>query len=291
MEIIRRLEKSPRKVYTGAVGYIAPDKRTVFSVAIRTLVLKEIEREVYTAEMGVGGGIVYDSVPEQEYAECLLKAKFLREAIPPMFLIETMHAGPDGIILLDKHLRRLQTSASFFRIPCALSRIKRDLLAYARKITGSVRIRLLVDQAGTHSIEHKPIPDWTQSERRITLSKLRTNSPNPFLRHKTTFRQSYDREYAVYSAQGFFDVIFCNERGEVTEGAITNIFVKIDGLYYTPPVSCGLLPGIQRQLFMMQNKVLEKVLYPTDLERAEELLLTNALRGVIPVSYRKSRIS
>ena len=69
MRIIRELEDSPRGIYTGAIGFIAPSGDACFNVAIRTLMM-----ENGAATMGVGGGIVYDSDPAAEYAECQLKA-------------------------------------------------------------------------------------------------------------------------------------------------------------------------------------------------------------------------
>ncbi|MFA4844314.1 MAG: aminodeoxychorismate synthase component I [Candidatus Margulisiibacteriota bacterium] len=74
MEIIRELENEERKIYTGAIGYITPNKDLFFNVPIRTILL-EGER----GEMGVGGGIVWDSTPEGEFEECRIKSRFLMD--------------------------------------------------------------------------------------------------------------------------------------------------------------------------------------------------------------------
>lgn len=72
MEIIRGLEQEERKIYTGAIGYITPSKDLFFNVPIRTLLIKNGR-----GEMGIGGGIVWDSTPQGEWNEGLLKARFL----------------------------------------------------------------------------------------------------------------------------------------------------------------------------------------------------------------------
>jgi para-aminobenzoate synthetase/4-amino-4-deoxychorismate lyase len=274
MRIIHDLEQTPRGVYTGMIGYIAPDKSMAFNVAIRTLELREESPQVYAGTLGIGSGIVYDSIPEQEYAECMLKAKYFLDAHVPLALIETMKTRQGQIEYLDKHLVRLAASATFFGIPYSEQRIKQEL----SQVTGDVRVRLLVHQDGAITVEQKPLPVPAKTNR-IVISQQRTHSENIFLVHKMTLRKFYDDEYARFAKQGYFDVLFCNERGELTEGAISNLFVKINGILYTPPVSCGLLPGIQRQILLEQGAQ-EKILYPDDLSNAEEIILTNSVRGI-----------
>ncbi|TAM36086.1 hypothetical protein EPN54_05800 [bacterium] len=72
MEIIDELEKEERRIYTGAIGYITPDKDMFFNIPIRTLLIRG-----NSAEMGIGGGIVWDSTAKGEWEEGLLKARFL----------------------------------------------------------------------------------------------------------------------------------------------------------------------------------------------------------------------
>ncbi len=108
MQIIRELERNPRGIYTGAIGFMSPAGSCAFNVAIRTLVVHNGH-----AQMGVGGGIVADSDPEGEYRECLLKAAFLMRTRPDFQLIETM-LWENGYRLESGHLDRLESSAAYF---------------------------------------------------------------------------------------------------------------------------------------------------------------------------------
>jgi para-aminobenzoate synthetase/4-amino-4-deoxychorismate lyase len=111
MELIRDYETEPRGVYCGAIGHISPQGRALFNVAIRTPVVFRDGR----GEMGIGSGVVYDSVGAKEYAECLLKMKFLTDPPKSFELIETLlHEAGQGFWLLDGHLGRLKASAAYF---------------------------------------------------------------------------------------------------------------------------------------------------------------------------------
>jgi len=285
MKIIRKLEKEPRGIYTGAIGYFAPDNSVVFNVAIRTIDLRQKDEEKYSAQMGIGGGIVADSRPHEEYKECLLKGHFLVKSRPAFALIETMLCVRGNIKYLAAHLKRLKTSARYFHIPCNARAIKQDLQKYAAKRPGICRLRLLMDSCGKTSFEHAALVIPDNSSRRIAVSPLRTDSHDLFLRHKTTLRDLYNAEYKKYKAQGYFDVIFCNEKDEITEGAISNIFFEKNGRLYTPPLSCGLLNGIGRELMMKKRQVKEKILYISDLKKADRIYLTNSVRGVNEVFW------
>ena len=112
MGIIAREETSPRRIYTGSIGHISPGRRARFNVAIRTVLIDKASGE---AEYGVGGGIVWDSTPQGEYAECLLKARILAPAPPDFSLLETLLWTPEeGFFCLPEHLRRLRESAEYF---------------------------------------------------------------------------------------------------------------------------------------------------------------------------------
>jgi len=284
MKIIRTLEDEPRNIYTGAVGYFAPDGQAVFNVAIRTIDLQRRQDHQYRGRMGIGGGIVYDSQPEDEFAECQLKARFLINAIPEFALIETMLCADGKIKYLSRHLRRLKTSANYFSIPCPANGIKTALNTYAAKLTGSIRLRLLLKSGGEIIIQHRPVAARTGRSPLIALSRYKTNSGDPFLYHKTTERKLYDEEFKKYSDQGYCDVIFRNERDAITEGAISNIFLSIKGRWYTPPLSCGLLNGIARQREMKKLHAREKILHWQDLKNADKIVLTNSVRGTNTVS-------
>ena len=285
MKIIRILEKEPRDIYTGAIGYFAPDGQAVFNVAIRTIDLQYQQDNQYRARMGIGGGIVDDSRPEEEFAECRLKAKFLINNMPEFALIETMLFTNGKIQYLNRHLQRLKSSAEFFSIPCSVKGIRAALNSYVEKLTGSIRLRLLLETGGNIMIQHQPVPP-RPAHQLIAVSRHKTNSGDPFLYHKTTRRTLYDEEFKKYSAQGYFDVLFRNKKDEITEGAISNIFVSVKGHWYTPPLSCGLLNGIMRQRTIKKLNAREKVLQASDVEKADKIILTNSIRGMTEVIYQ-----
>jgi len=289
MKIIRDLENEPRNIYTGAIGYFAPDGQTVFNVAIRTIDFQGRKENKNQARMGIGGGIVYDSQPQEEYAECRLKGQFLLNTMPEFALIETMLFTDGKIKYLNRHLRRLKKSANYFSIPCSGDKIKTALNASALKLTGNIRLRLLLKSGGDILIQHQPVAFRTVLSPLVVISQFKTNSGDPFLYHKTTHRKLYDDEFKKYSAQGYFDVLFRNEKMEFTEGAISNLFIRIKNRWYTPPISCGLLNGIARQGLIKKLHAREKILYVKDLKRADEILLTNSIRGASVVTLNWSK--
>jgi para-aminobenzoate synthetase/4-amino-4-deoxychorismate lyase len=289
MKIISDLEHGPRNIYTGAIGYFAPDGQSVFNVAIRTIDLRRQSGHQYQARMGVGGGIVYDSRPKDEFEECRLKGQFLTGTLPEFALIETMLLENGKIKYLSSHLRRLKKSARYFSIVCPLDKIKTALNSYAAKQSGRLRLRLLVKPDGDSSIQHQPAALHPTSSAFVAVSARRTHSSDPFLYHKTTHRKLYDEEFKRYSARGYFDVVFQNEKDEITEGAISNIFILVKGRWFTPPLSCGLLNGIARQVMIKKLDAIEKTLYLKDLTSADRIVLTNSVRGANPVILKSEQ--
>ena len=280
MQIVNELEKEPRKIYTGAIGYIAPDGIAKFNVAIRTILI-----EGKKAEMGIGSGIVYDSDPDKEFDECKLKADFLTSSPPKFQLIETMlWTSKYGYFLKELHLERLMNSATYFNFLFHEDSIRKSLDQERIRFNSNktYRIRLLLSKNGKLKISSSPIKP-IKTEVIIAVSDKKTDSNNVYLFHKTTNRSLYDDELKNYQKHGCFDVIFFNERGEITEGAISNIFIKKDGKYYTPPIKCGLLDGVFRKYFINNNghKIIEKIIYPDDLKKADEVLLANSVRGLL----------
>ncbi|NQT00323.1 MAG: aminodeoxychorismate synthase component I [Candidatus Omnitrophica bacterium] len=286
MEIIRGLEKDQRRVYTGSIGFFSPDQSGTFNVAIRTLL---INSQTKTGEMGVGSGIVYDSDPLTEYAECCLKADFLTKETTSFQLIETMRCGASkGYLLLEEHLKRLEDSARYFGFVYNRNEILLALEKLQRTKTGGiteVRVRLLLNKDGSVELESSLLPQANNQQPKVCLSAQKINSQSPFLYHKTTCRKIYDRAHKFAQTAGYYDIIFTNERGEITEGAISNIFVRKNGKLYTPPVNCGLLPGVHRNQMLRSKKyaVEEKALFIKDLLAAEEIYLSNSVRGLVKV--------
>jgi para-aminobenzoate synthetase/4-amino-4-deoxychorismate lyase len=276
MRIIRSLEDAPRGIYTGSIGFIAPTGDATFNVAIRTLVVDE-----NIATMGVGGGIVYDSDPAAEFAECQLKARFLTCAQPAFDLIETI-LWNDGYTLLPLHLDRLRLSCDYFDRAHDAAEIESRLNALATTFAplSRHRVRLTLDPRGQIALTHALLTP-SSTECRVTIARERTLSTDVFLRHKTTHRPLYDRLFAEAQRAGFDEILFLNERDEVTEGAISNLFVRIDGRLCTPPLASGVLPGVfRRHLLEAIPSAEERSLTLANLRSANEIYLCNSVRGL-----------
>jgi para-aminobenzoate synthetase / 4-amino-4-deoxychorismate lyase len=283
MRIIHELERQCRGVYTGAIGFISPNRSSVFSVAIRTLVMQE-----GGVTMGVGGGIVADSKAEDEYRECLLKASFLTRRIEPFQLIETM-LWDGEFRLLNLHLDRMESSALYFGFPFDRARIASTLFDLCQSPTfdGSSRqrIRLTLAANGRAATEVSRCPHEPATIG-IWLTDERISSSDPFRRHKTTRRDPYDRLYKKAREYGFEEVIFANENGDITEGAISNIFIERMGKMLTPPVTSGVLPGVlRRHILETGDGAQEAVLQVDDLKSADGIYLCSSLRGLRRVTW------
>ncbi|MEA2695258.1 MAG: para-aminobenzoate synthetase / 4-amino-4-deoxychorismate lyase [Acidobacteriota bacterium] len=270
--LIAELEDSPRGVYTGAVGFVSPGE-AVWNVAIRTLV---IDRRTGTAELGVGSGITYDSDAKAEYRECLAKAEFARRAPNDFHLLETLLWEPDGgLFLLGPHLDRLGESARYFGFPFDREEIARRLAEGVSPGATPLRVRLLLARDGGVSVEVSPLP-VSEEPVRVALAGEPVDSREPLLYHKTTRREVYERRAAERPDCG--DVLLVNERGEVTESTIANLVVEIGGERLTPPLACGLLPGVFRAELLRRGEIRERVLTPADLRRAEAIWLVSSVR-------------
>lgn len=275
MQIIRDLEPEPRGIYCGAVGLWTQECAT-FSVAIRTAVIDHTSK---TVRYAVGSGVTWDSSPSAEYSECLLKADVVHTRPQPFELLETIR-WENGFSLLDEHTQRLMRSADYFGIPL-------DKMAVLDALHSSMpagldqpqRVRLLVNQRGGIRVEWVPLGETTRV--RVRLDNTPTPSRSPFLYHKTTRRAAY--EQARQRHPDADDVILYNERGELTESTIANLVLRIDGVSYTPPIQCGLLPGTMRAHLLDNGTLHERTLYPNDLQAAESIHLINSLRGWIDV--------
>lgn len=288
MEIIRELEQTPRGVYTGAVGRFGPDGEVALNVAIRTLMLRRNGRDGdWRGEMGIGSGIVYDSDPATEFEECLLKGHFLSEPFQPFRLIETMRWSPaGGYDLLERHLDRLAASAAHFGYPCDLAGTRDALEAKTGTFgNGDTRVRLTLGEDGDIGIESAPLPPSNpETVLRYAVSDRPIDRASPFFYHKTTQRAFYEDELArLGAATGCDEVILVNDRGELTEGTWTNLFVERGGRLLTPPLACGLLDGTLRRDLLERagTTVEERALSPDDLHGAERVYLGNSVRGLM----------
>ncbi|GJM41607.1 MAG: hypothetical protein DHS20C20_18890 [Ardenticatenaceae bacterium] len=285
MEIINQLESQPRGVYTGSIGFLAPDGQAQFNVAIRTVL---VDREREQATYGVGSGIVWDSVAADEYEECRIKSRVLTEKRPSFQLIETMLWQPDGgLFLLDEHLARLRGSADYFGIEWAETAVLAELDVLIQTLTESVKVRLLLGQDGRFSLQTVPLSVGARPNPvRVGLAKAPVDWQTVWLYHKTTIRHFYDAARA--SRPDCDDVILHNERGELTEASSSNIALLLDGELVTPPIESGLLGGTFRSYLLKNPKgfqnpwglpLREKLLAIADLARCEGIYLLNSVRG------------
>jgi len=281
MELIRDYETEPRGVYCGAIGTISPDGAALFNVVIRTPVIFRDGR----GEMGIGSGVVYDSVGAKEYAECLLKMKFLTDPPKPFELIETLlHNADEGFWLLEGHLKRLEASAAYFGYAYDEQKVRAALDGAVDGRSGErLRVRLLLAEDGQVSVTVAPQPAQApDAVMRFVISDTRLDSTNAFLFHKTTRRELYDREWQHYADTVKADeVLYLNERGELAEGSRTNVFIERDGKLLTPPLSSGLLPGVLRSELLRTGKASEAVLRLEDLARADAVYVGNSVRGLV----------
>ncbi|MCU0453700.1 MAG: aminodeoxychorismate synthase component I [Bacteroidetes bacterium] len=289
MRIINEVEPGPRGVYTGAIGYFGPDGRGTFSVAIRTLVSDEEEG---TFRVDVGSGVTIASPVEAEYDECLLKARFVESEPTDFRLFETiLWRSHDGMEFLPTHLARLSDSASYFGWTFDLDALRRSLLEEADRIArertadAPWRMRVELDRDGSWKVVSKPLDELPDMPR-VGFARKKVSTEERFQYHKTTRRSFYDELLAKAERRGWFDVIALNERGEVAEGARSNVVIRRGESWLTPPISSGVLPGVYRAHLLRQRRpsVREEVLTPEDLRAADEAYVCNALRGLVRVS-------
>ena len=275
MQIIRELEPEARGVYTGAIGFLSPSGEGQFNVAIRTLVL---DRQTGQARYGVGSGIVWDSQADAEYEECLLKAAVVRRPRASFKLLESLLWEPEsGYFLLEEHLARLADSAEYFGVPADLKEIRSALVAAASDLTEPVKVRLLVDLDGAAAVQVEPLgADRLAEPVRVKLAAEPVDSADPFLYHKTTCRQTYER--ALAGRGDCDDVLLWNERGEVTETGNSNVVLALGGELSTPHQFSGLLAGTFRGWLLAHGRIRERVITLADLRRAEGVYLINSVR-------------
>jgi para-aminobenzoate synthetase / 4-amino-4-deoxychorismate lyase len=279
MKVINFLESSQREVYTGAIGYLAPNRRAQFNVAIRTAVVNKTSGEsVY----GVGSGIVSDSDPEEEHEECLVKSEVLSSASGDrnFSLLETMLFVPEeGLFLLDYHINRLAGSAAYFGFSFDEAHIRETLDSLlSERENDHCRIRLVLHRDGRVSLQHGPLLGNVHGgPQLVRLAREPVSEGNRFLYHKTTRRVVYDN--AMQSVTDCDDVLLWNSQGFVTETTIANVVVEIGGRRVTPPVSCGLLGGTYRQWLLDRGEIEEWPIHLDDIHNIDRFTLINSVRG------------
>ncbi len=289
MEIIHELEPDARGIYTGAIGWFdpAPAGRAYgdfcLSVPIRTLALGASANGIRRGELGVGAGIVYDSDAQSEYAECQLKARFLTGLSNEFTIFETIRASREhGCRHLEQHLDRLSASCTYFGFAFDRGAAHVALLEASQALPSDAlyRLRLAVDHAGALTLTsgelaplHEPVT--------LLLAQEPTHSGDVFLRHKTSIRSRYDAAWKAAEAHGAFDMLFFNERDELTEGGRSSVFLRFGEEWLTPPLSAGVLPGVMRGVMLAAPAwhAREAVITRAMLAQADDIVVCNALRG------------
>lgn len=286
MKVIDRLESSARGIYTGALGFNNLKKR-VFSVAIRTVEVTEGRCRYRT-----GSGIVYDSVPEMEYEECFLKAGILFKALDLRFF-ESVLFRKGRFILLNDHFERLRKSFRLF-FGEDLS-FEKDFLPFLNEkvkfLNNKLDYKIRIEISGSRKVrtlsEEVIIRKGKTDLKKICLSETKVSSFEIMLQHKTNHRQFYDQMLSEVREKGFFESVFLNEKDEITEGCFTNIFCRIDGIYYTPPSDSGLLAGVFRDRLLKRFPKIfrQRKLYIQDMISSDSIFICNSVRGIIRVRY------
>ncbi|WP_440978902.1 aminodeoxychorismate synthase component I [Sphingomonas pseudosanguinis] len=273
MQAIAAIEDSSRGLYTGAIGRLDAHGDAMFNVAIRTLTWPEGSDRV---TLGLGSGIVADSVAADEWDECLAKAAFLTDGQRDFDLIETMAFDPlEGIQHLEAHLARMKASALALGFTFDRHDARNELQAATFRLRDARRIRLLLARSGAVVVEVGPRPVPFESPVAVRVVPLPVSQADLRLRHKTSARGFYD---AARAAAGTAEVLFETPEGVLTEGSYTNIFVPRGDTLVTPPLAEGLLPGILRAHLIETGRAVEGRLTRADLH--DGFLLGNALRGL-----------
>ena len=297
MQIIDALETSPRGLYTGSIGYLKPCPSGLgfegaLNVVIRTLQLKPLSDGLYQGTYGVGSGIVADSEAEAEYIECQWKAHFLNALAPEFGVFETLRAEGGQCALLSLHLERLQEAAAALNLrlpPDAAQQIGPYLQALPD--AAPYRVKVLLDSDGLR-LSHAACTPLHGAQ--FALMAPQALPLRDYLRRfKTTRRAVYDAGWQQAEQQGAFDSLFFNTEGHLLEGGRSNVFVRFGSEWHTPPLDLDILNGVMRravlaepQRYLNTAHIFERRITQAQLRQADEIVLCNALRGLIRVGLK-----
>lgn len=290
MQIIETLETEARGLYTGSIGYLNPCSgglgfEGAFNVVIRTLSLKPLSDGIYQGIYGVGSGIVIDSDPAAEYRECGWKARFLNELRPDFSIFETLRVENRQCALLNRHLCRLKAAAQALNLPLP-DGCENQIKQYIADLPdGAFRVKALLASDGISL--SRAVLNHLADKQRVIISPTILPAQNYLRRFKTTHRALFDQAWQTAETQGAFDSLFFNSDGILLEGGRSNVFVKYQGQWLTPSLDLDILNGVMRQTvldepqkYLHTNQVIETHITQKTLQEAEEIRLSNALRGV-----------
>jgi len=318
LEIIDELETTPREAYTGAIGYRSPAAGLELNVAIRTFEFAQGK-----AWIGAGGGIVADSDPAAEYAECLIKATPLLTALGARL---DASARPVDADALSRAALLPRPAAGLFSSLLVTDGVTHGLAAHLARLKASVRdlygkdlpASLPADLArclearpsGRLRITVRPVGGPLQAT--VEVVPLASPGPGPApapgtgitLRPVTVpggiggykYRDRRLLTELVTQAKTGPDqhLLLTDETGELLETDRANVFAVIDGVLLTPPADGRLLPGTTRAAVLRaahdhRIRVGQKPLTLDELSEATEVFVTNAVIGVLPVTAIGSR--
>ena len=280
MTLIKKLEKTPRGFYCGALGILHPDSSAVFNVPIRTLTITD-DRYIYSA----GGGITYDSNPASEFEEILHKTSFLKQG--QYELIETMRLSDGTVKRLDYHAERLKRSAAHFNF--AKADFKTAIASYIEEnalTSGVFKLRATLSREGVFTITHAGLNKDNEPMTAVLAAAPLAGAPD-FIAHKTTVRHHYSGKTNDSDA-----VLYYNDNLDITEFNIGSIVIKEAGAFYTPPLSAGILNGVMRQSLIDVHKITEQNITMNDLRRKYEngqidLFMINSAREWVAITLRE----
>ncbi|NSM83323.1 chorismate-binding protein, partial [Enterococcus faecalis] len=276
MEIIKKLENSPRNIYCGTIGILKPNGDMVFNIAIRTLL---IDKQRNCSIYGSGGGIVYESKAKDEFEEVLDKSKVLTEYFPEIKLVECLKLENGKLIRMKYHLKRLESSADKLGIKLDIHSIKKQWEKAIHKYSvGEYKFKYVVDKESKYKIYIDNIKEWPE-----VLSARLSTKPivvTEILSYKTNLRDHYE----VHRIGGFEETLLYNNKNELTEFINGNLVLEMNKNLYTPYLDSGILPGVMRELLIKENKITEKRLLVKDLANADKVYLINSVREFVEVN-------
>ncbi|MEY8702042.1 chorismate-binding protein [Francisella philomiragia] len=281
MELIKQIEKGKRGVYTGSIGYIMPNNDMCFNVAIRT-----IQKYRDNLQIGVGGGITVYSDVQSEWQEMNTKINFIRQIYQPDFcLIESIYYH-NKFRNLELHLDRLDVSSRQLLFDIDICKIRDQLYDYVEQLTDNkeYKIRLEYHYDKSINIEHTEINTTEQQAIKLKICPEKINSANKLFQHKTTHsstRGFYNQMHHKYIHEDNCELIYLNEKDNITETRFHNIIIKKNDKLYTPKLEDGVLAGIARKSLISQGKLQSKSLNLNDLKTADKIYLINSVRGLI----------
>ena len=280
MRMIHALEPEARGVYCGALGVVRPGGAATFTVPIRTVTLRADAGEGVQARCGIGSGITFDAQPQGEWQEWQHKQAFVQRASSPFELLETLRLQDGVAPHRDAHLARMCLAAAHFGMPWDAARVQAALSNLANvHPKGSWRVRLLLDARGQARCEAFALPADPPQVRLQLADRAFAQAHSEFTRFKTTRRAHYDAFTPTDPA--VFDTILWNEDGYITECTRGNIAVLRDGVWTTPPASCGLLAGVGRARYLAEGRITEGLVRVDELPHVQGLAFINSLRGWI----------